>query len=43
MESKSKEAPNSIVVGRNYQAIDKLSKIVNNDGSIRRPSLLGGP
>ena len=32
-----KGSPYSIVVGRNYQAIDKPSKIVNNDGS------MGGP
>ena len=32
-----KGSPYSIVVGRNYQAIDKPSKVVNNNGS------LGGP
>ena len=32
-----KGSPYSIVVGRNYQAIDKPSKIVNNNGS------MGGP
>ena len=37
MESKSKEAPHSIVVGRNYRAIDKPNKIVNDNGSMRYP------
>ena len=32
-----KGSPYSIVVGRNYQAIDKRSKIVNNDGSMGKP------
>jgi len=32
-----KGSPYSIVVGRNYQAIDKPSKIVNNNGSIGEP------
>ena len=32
-----KGSPYSIVVGRNYQAIDKPSKIVNNNGSMGRP------
>ena len=32
-----KGSPYSIVVSRNYQAIDKPSKIVNNDGSMARP------
>ena len=32
-----KGSPYSIVVGRNYQAIDKPSKIVNNDGSMGQP------
>ena len=31
-----KGSPYSIVVGRNYQAIDKPSKIVNNNGSMGR-------
>ena len=31
---KIKGSPYSIVVGRNYQAIDKPSKVVNNDGSM---------
>ena len=33
-EEQIKGSPFSIVVGRNYQAIDKPSKIVNNDGSM---------
>ena len=32
-----KGSPYSIVVGRNYQAIDKPSKIVNNNGSMGEP------
>ena len=32
-----KGSPYSIVVGRNYQAIDKPSKIVNNNGSVGEP------
>ena len=32
-----KGSPYSIVVGRNYQAIDKPSKIVNNNGSMGYP------
>ena len=32
-----KGSPYSIVVGRNYQAIDKPSKIVNNNGSMGKP------
>ena len=32
-----KGSPYSIVVGRNYQAIDKPSKIVNNNGSMGQP------
>ena len=32
-----KGSPYSIVVGRNYQAIDKPSKIVNNNGSMGLP------
>ena len=32
-----KGSPYSIVVGRNYQAIDKPSKIVNNNGSMGNP------
>ena len=32
-----KGSPYSIVVGRNYQAIDKPSKIVNNNGSMTSP------
>ena len=32
-----KESPYSIVVGRNYQAIDKPSKIVNDNGSMKHP------
>ena len=32
-----KGSPYSIVVGRNYQAIDKPSKIVNKDGTMGRP------
>ena len=32
-----KGSPYSIVVGRNYEAIDKPSKIVNNNGSMGRP------
>ena len=32
-----KGSPYSIVVGRNYHAIDKPSKIVNNDGSMGKP------
>ena len=32
-----KGSPYSIVVGRNYQAIDKPSKIVNNNGSMSKP------
>ena len=32
-----KGSPYSIVVGRNYQAIDKSSKIVNNNGSMGEP------
>ena len=32
-----KGSPYSIVVGRNYQAIDKHSKIVNNNGSMGKP------
>ena len=32
-----KGSPYSIVVGRNYQAIDKPSKIVNNNGSMGHP------
>ena len=32
-----KGSPYSIVVGRNYQAIDKPNKIVNNNGSMIRP------
>ena len=32
-----KGSPYSIVVGRNYQAIDKPSKIVNNNGSMSQP------
>ena len=34
---KIKGSPYSIVVSRNYQAIDKLSKIVNNNGSMGQP------
>ena len=33
----TQESPYSIVVGRNYQAIDKPSKIVHNNGSIGTP------
>ena len=36
-EEQIKGSPYSIVVGRNYQAIDKPSKIVNNDGSMVGP------
>ena len=32
-----KGSPYSIVVGRNYQAIDKPNKIVNNNGSMGQP------
>ena len=32
-----KGSPYSVVVGRNYQAIDKASKIVNNNGSMGKP------
>ena len=32
-----KGSPYSIVVGRNYQAIDKPSKIVNDNGSMKHP------
>ena len=32
-----KGSPYSIVVGRNYQVIDKASEIVNNDGSMGQP------
>jgi len=32
-----KGSPYSIVVSRNYQAIDKPSKIVNNNGSMTGP------
>ena len=34
---KIKGSPYSIVVGRNYQAIDKPSKIVNNNGNMGQP------
>ena len=32
-----KGSPYSIVVGRNYQTIDKASKIINNDSSMGKP------
>ena len=34
---RTQESPYSIVVGRNYQAIDKPSRIVNNNGSMGTP------